>query len=126
MNEKVIEARISRLRKACPGMFNHPELKENEIYVGDVGPEIMYDQLTLWHLRGVKSARQSEGVRGLRGTKILVPAILLDVREFCRLNIGWEKIKTRELEKKKLKAWRRRQRHITSALGRVGVEALDD
>ncbi|MFZ2150195.1 MAG: hypothetical protein WAV15_03480 [Minisyncoccia bacterium] len=85
---------VDELRKSDPDMFQHPELKPNEVRIGFVGPEIIDNHLEWWHQHGVPSARQSEGTtpiefevgsdRGKQKGMIPVPAILGDAAEYCK------------------------------------------
>ncbi len=87
MDQAEVEKRVQELRKKDPLMFSHPELKPNEVCLGFVGPEIIHHDLAHWHSIGVPSARRSEGATPKRfgGVMLNVPAILVDVYEFCRL-----------------------------------------
>lgn len=85
---------VDELQTSNPEMFQHPELKPNEVRLGFVGPEIIDDHLKWWHQHGVPSARRSEGVtpiefevrsdRGKQMVMIPVPAILADAGEYCK------------------------------------------
>ena len=85
---------VDELRKSDPDMFQHAELKPNEVCIGFVGPEVIHMHLEWWHQHGVPSARQSEGAtpvefnvtsnRGTEKMKIPVPAIFADAVEYCK------------------------------------------
>ena len=52
-----IPEEVKKLREQYPEMFQHPELKSNEVWVGDFVVDVVYMQTALWREEGLPSVR---------------------------------------------------------------------
>ena len=57
MDYAQIEAEEKRWRNEYPEMFTHPELKEGEVWVGDVLSDLLLAQVHSYRSNGVPTAR---------------------------------------------------------------------
>lgn len=86
-----MEEKVQKLRKEDPFMFSHPELTDEEVCIGFVGPEFIQQHLAEWRSQGLSSARRSTGTSpqvfetNVGMMVIRVPAILANAEEYCRI-----------------------------------------